>query len=240
MIRDVWAFLWTRPDVPTTVQPGGGTAAVEVEVLVADGATDPEGLASRVLVIDAATGEPFGLRLGNGFFSRAQHEEILARQTARKPAGPITRIGSFNGDPTSAAYLGAYLSNGVGWCIAGFNSDGLQGGHDWCANESDPRDEPIRTNLAASFKGDGTMTSAALSIETSADIVRVTLFPGDGRELSYETVAPPPQSGVTRRYAWAGPGTVSGDYTVVGYAAAGEEVFRTGQPAPTLPPELHR
>ena len=54
------------------------------------------------------------------------------------------------------------------------------------------------------------------------------------------THVPPAPSDIQRRFAWVNVVSLAGTYAVTGYNAAGAEVFRTGEPAPTLPPELRR
>ena len=68
-------------------------------------------------------------------------------------------------------------------------------------------------------------------------MVSLKVLPGDGRELTFATYAPPPQSGITRRFAWLNIGQVwSEGYTLIGYDAAGNEVGREGREKPGPPP----
>jgi len=151
-------------------------------------------------------------------------------------AGEVVRIGWHN-DLPGGAYLGAYFG-GLGWCVAGFNSDASVGAQEWCEVQGDPRDAPITSNLSTTFSVASEMGEATLRITTRQDIVRLVVLPGDGRRLEFSTYAPPAQSALARRFAWLNIGKVAGSYTVVGFDASGTEIYRLGTDAPVLPPEL--
>ncbi len=225
--RNAWGFMWTDTRLAA---PGGGAqrqVAVTVEVVIEDG---KEVLASRLNTVDLATG--YSPRMGgNGFFSRAE----LAELSARLPAGPAVKFGWYNDVVDGGAWLEAFPAGGGYWCVWGRDSVGGGNGQ-WCKPDQDPRDAPLEANLSTTFSASGEMGDATLFVDAVPEITRLKALPGDGRELEFQTYAPPAPSGIDRRFAWITIGKIAGGYTLIGYDAGGNEVARAGSAAPGPPP----
>ncbi|MFN8618455.1 MAG: hypothetical protein U0837_15285 [Dehalococcoidia bacterium] len=64
-----------------------------------------------------------------------------------------------------------------------------------------------------------------LFVDAVPSITSLKALPGDGRELTFTTYAPPTQSGITRRFAWITIGKIGSSFTLIGYDVA-ENVSR--------------
>lgn len=156
-------------------------------------------------------------------------------QLALLPSGGAIPFGWYNGVEGGLPIV-AYPAPGRGWCVVGRNADGSAATQEMCETDFDPRDPPIRSNMSTSFK-DGVMGEVTVRLVTSPDVVRIVVLPGDGRELEFETYAPPPALGINRRFAWVNIGLiVPAGYVVTGLGTAGQETGHEAHAAPGPPP----
>lgn len=85
----------------------------------------------------------------------------------------------------------------------------------------------------------GAITSTRLIIQTTDDVVRVDVLPGDGRVLRLDVLPAPPDIPQGSRYAYLEVGNSTSDLTVMGYDGSGKELGRRNGPGlagPTPPP----
>jgi DNA-binding CsgD family transcriptional regulator len=225
--RNAWGFMWTETRL---AGPAGGTpreVVVTAEILIEDG---KDALALRLNTVEVATG--YSPRWGgDGFFSRAE----LAELRARLPAGPAVTFGWYNDFVDGGAWIEAYPAGGGYWCVWGRDSVGGGNGQ-WCQPDHDSRDAALKASLSTTFTVSGEMGEATLFVDAVPSITSLKALPGDGRELTFATYAPPTQSGITRRFAWITIGKIGSSYTLIGYDVAGNEVARFGNEAPGPPP----
>ncbi len=228
---DVWLFSWDIPG--STVADYSRPLTFYVTVILKDGGD------GKALAIWEDFGKPAGVDglTGHvsGFRSRSRDAEVDKYRNDRAQAGPGVPFGWYNDLVEGGAWLEAYPAGGGYWCVRGRDSGG-GGNGDWCQSDDDPRNPPLRSSLSTTFSASGEMGDATLFVDAVPAITRLKALPGDGRELEFQTYAPPAQSAITRRFAWITIGTIAGGYTLIGYDAAGNEIARAGSTAPGPPP----
>lgn len=228
---DVWLFSWDIPG--STVADYSRPLTFHVTVILKDGGD------GKALAIWEDFGKPAGVNglTGHvsGFRSQRGDADLVTRLTDRAPVGPAVTFGWYNDAVNGAAWLEAFPAGGGYWCVLGRDFAG-GGNGDWCQSDDDPRNPPLRSRLSTTFSASGEMGDATLFVDAVPAITRLKALPGDGRELEFQTYAPPAQSAITRRFAWITIGTIAGGYTLIGYDAAGNEIARAGSTAPGPPP----
>jgi DNA-binding CsgD family transcriptional regulator len=228
---DMWLFAW---DVPgSSISDFNGPLTFEVTALIKDGS---DGRLAAFMTGYNKPGSINGLTgVGGGFRSRTQDAEREKYMTDRAPAGPAVTFGWYNDFVDGGAWLEAYPAGGGYWCVARHDANGLNP-NDWCKSDDDPRNPALRARLSTTFSASGEMGEATLFVDAVPSITSLKALPGDGRELTFATYAPPSQSGITRRFAWITIGKIGSSYTLIGYDVAGNEVARFGNDAPGPPP----
>jgi len=215
--RNLWLLRYqgsAYDENPHSNQP----VNVSVLALVEDGAVTKVVKALSIDVTDAS-GRPAGG--GGGSFRMRSMDARMAAMS--EPKGPQYTVARQNGRPDRPALI-AFEAQAGTWCLLARNLE--------CGFDPAHPSYPLVFGVSSGYSASIDQLTTEVVVEADAQVARIEVLPGDGRDLTFELTDPPEGMPQQTRYAFLelGPSVPADRIVVVAFDAGGKELGRRTRP----------
>ncbi len=140
-----------------------------------------------------------------------------------EPKGPQYTVARQNGRPDRPALI-AFEAQAGTWCLLARNLE--------CGFDPAHPSYPLVFGVSSGYSASIDQLTTEVVVEADAQVARIEVLPGDGRDLTFELTDPPEGMPQQTRYAFLelGPSVPADRIVVVAFDTGGKELGRRTRP----------